>query len=34
MLIFRLSAKTGKGIEEYLSFLAEQLSELRAKVQA
>jgi hypothetical protein len=32
MLIFRLSAKTGQGMEEYLSFLAEQLSE--AKVQA
>jgi hypothetical protein len=34
MLIFRLSAKTGQGMEEYLSFLVEQLSELRAKVQA
>jgi hypothetical protein len=33
MQIPRLSAKTGQGMEEYLSFLAEQLAELRAKVQ-
>ena len=33
MRVFRLSAKTGQGMEEYLSFLAEQLVELRAKVQ-
>jgi len=33
MRVFRLSAKTGQGMEEYLSFLAEQLAELRAKVQ-
>jgi hydrogenase nickel incorporation protein HypB len=33
MQIFRLSAKTGQGMEEYLSFLAEQLVGLRAKVQ-
>jgi hydrogenase nickel incorporation protein HypB len=33
MQVFRLSAKTGQGMEEYLSFLAEQLAELRAKVQ-
>jgi len=32
MQVFRLSAKTGQGMEEYLSFLAEQLAELRAKV--
>jgi hydrogenase nickel incorporation protein HypB len=33
MQLFRLSAKTGQGMEEYLSFLAEQLAELRTKVQ-
>jgi len=33
MQVFRLSAKTGQGMEEYLSFLAEQLAEVRAKVQ-
>jgi hydrogenase nickel incorporation protein HypB len=33
MQVFRLSAKTGQGMEEYLSFLAEQLAELRTKVQ-
>ena len=33
MQIFRLSAKTGQGMEEYLSFLAQQLAELRSKVQ-
>ncbi|HTW59287.1 MAG TPA: hydrogenase nickel incorporation protein HypB [Terriglobales bacterium] len=30
MQIFRLSAKTGEGMEEYLSFLARQLTEQRA----
>jgi hypothetical protein len=30
MQIFRLSAKTGDGMEEYLKFLAEQLAEQRA----
>jgi hydrogenase nickel incorporation protein HypB len=34
MKIFRLSAKTGQGLEEYLSFLDEQLAELRAGVHA
>src|SRR5271157_3815103 len=29
MQIFKLSAKTGEGIEEYLEFLAKRLSELR-----
>jgi hydrogenase nickel incorporation protein HypB len=29
MRIFKLSAKTGEGIEEYLTFLAKRLSELR-----
>jgi hydrogenase nickel incorporation protein HypB len=33
MQVFRLSAKTGQGMEEYLSFLAEQLAELKTKVQ-
>jgi hydrogenase nickel incorporation protein HypB len=33
MKIFRLSAKTGQGLEEYLSFLAEQLVEQRAQTQ-
>jgi hydrogenase nickel incorporation protein HypB len=33
MQVFRLSAKTGQGMEEYLSFLAGQLEEFRAKVQ-
>jgi hydrogenase nickel incorporation protein HypB len=33
MQVFRLSAKTGNGMEEYLNFLAEQLAELRTKVQ-
>ncbi len=33
MPVFRLSAKTGQGMEEYFSFLAEQLAELRAQVQ-
>jgi len=33
MKVFRLSAKTGQGMEEYFSFLAEQLAELRAQVQ-
>ena len=30
MQIFRLSAKTGQGMEEYLEFLAQQLAEQRA----
>ena len=30
MQIFRLSAKTGQGMEEYLNFLAQQLAEHRA----
>jgi hydrogenase nickel incorporation protein HypB len=30
MQIFRLSAKTGEGMEEYLSFLSERLLEQRA----
>jgi len=30
MKTFRLSAKTGEGMDEYLTFLAEQLAELRA----
>jgi hypothetical protein len=30
MQIFRLSAKTGAGMEEYLSFLVQQLAEQRA----
>jgi hydrogenase nickel incorporation protein HypB len=34
MQIFRLSAKTGRGMEEYLSSLVERLAELRAKVHA
>jgi hydrogenase nickel incorporation protein HypB len=29
MRVFKLSAKTGEGIEEYLTFLAKRLSELR-----
>ncbi|MFZ0958005.1 MAG: hydrogenase nickel incorporation protein HypB [Candidatus Sulfotelmatobacter sp.] len=33
MQVFRLSAKTGQGMEEYLSFLAEQLAELKGKLQ-
>ena len=33
MQVFRLSAKTGTGMDEYLNFLAGQLAELRAKVQ-
>jgi len=32
MRIFRLSAKTGKGMQEYLDFLAKQLAEQRAVV--
>src|SRR5215470_6398417 len=31
MRIFRLSAKTGQGLEEYLTFLSEQLVELRVR---
>jgi hydrogenase nickel incorporation protein HypB len=34
MRIFRVSAKTGTGIEDYLTFLAGQLAELRAEVRA
>jgi len=30
MQIFRLSAKTGEGMEEYLNFLSQQLAEQRA----
>ena len=30
MKIFRLSAKTGEGMDEYLAFLARQLAELKA----
>jgi hydrogenase nickel incorporation protein HypB len=30
MQIFRLSAKTGQGLDEYLSFLSQQLAEKRA----
>ena len=30
MQIFRLSAKTGEGMEEYLNFLSRQLTEQRA----
>jgi hypothetical protein len=33
MQVFRLSAKTGQGMEEYFGFLAERLEELRVKVQ-
>jgi len=33
MRVFRLSAKTGHGMEDYLSFLAEQLAGLRAQAQ-
>jgi hydrogenase nickel incorporation protein HypB len=29
MRVFRVSAKTGEGMEEYLSFLAERLTQLR-----
>jgi len=34
MQIFRLSAKTGEGMNEYLDFLAQQLSEHRATMHA
>ena len=30
MRVFRLSSKTGEGIEEYLDFLAARLTELRS----
>jgi hydrogenase nickel incorporation protein HypB len=30
MQIFRLSAKTGQGMDEYLNFLSQQLVEQRA----
>ena len=33
MRIFRLSAKTGEGMQEYLDFLAQQLTENRALAQ-
>jgi hydrogenase nickel incorporation protein HypB len=33
MQIFRLSAKTGEGMEEYLKFLGQQLAEQRAVAQ-
>jgi len=33
MRIFRLSAKTGEGMQEYLDFLAQQLKENRAVAQ-
>ena len=33
MKIFRLSAKTGEGMEEYLSFLSQQVAEQRAVAQ-
>jgi hydrogenase nickel incorporation protein HypB len=33
MQIFRLSAKTGEGMEEYLKFLSEQLAQQRALAQ-
>ena len=33
MQIFRLSAKTGEGMEEYLNFLSRQLAEQRAVAQ-
>jgi len=33
MRVFRLSAKTGEGMDEYLSFLSEQLTARRQAVQ-
>ena len=33
MQIFRLSAKTGEGMEDYLKFLSQQSAEQRAVVQ-
>jgi hydrogenase nickel incorporation protein HypB len=33
MQIFRLSAKTGEGMEEYLTFLSQQLAQQRAVAQ-
>jgi hydrogenase nickel incorporation protein HypB len=33
MQIFRLSAKTGQGMEEYLNFLSRQLAEQKAVAQ-
>jgi hypothetical protein len=33
MQIFRLSAKTGQGMEEYLNFLSRQLAEQKAVPQ-
>jgi len=34
MQIFRLSAKTGEGMEEYLAFLAQQLAAQKAETRA
>jgi len=34
MRIFRLSAKTGEGMSEYLDFLSRQLAEQRAVVHS
>jgi len=34
MQIFRLSAKTGEGMNDYLDFLTQQLSEHRATMHA
>jgi hydrogenase nickel incorporation protein HypB len=34
MQIFRLSAKTGEGMEAYLNFLSQQLAQLRPVAQA
>jgi hydrogenase nickel incorporation protein HypB len=34
MQIFRLSAKTGEGMEDYLEFLSARLAENRALVQS
>jgi len=33
MQIFRLSAKTGEGMDEYLNFLSQKLAEQRAVAQ-
>jgi hydrogenase nickel incorporation protein HypB len=33
MKIFRLSAKTGQGMDEYMAFLSQQLAEQRAVAQ-
>jgi hypothetical protein len=34
MRVFRLSSKTGEGMEEYLEFLAARLAELRSAAAA